>query len=277
MPPSGRQYSESEIAQLLKRATELQNLDQGSKGSGLSLEDVEQIAVETGIDPTYVRAAAADLLRAPEAPRKKGFRILGAPVYLDAERTVDGPLSDEVWAGIADELSRTYRTSGRSQAVGAGREWTYGGSRTLREVRVSATPVRGKTRIRITEEFGREAFLNFFLPLYAVGILTGVVLGEALSLGPEIAITSVIAALATVFFAIRMIFSARVRRREDKHRELLDRLETLVESSSDELSEGAVSGALPESAGTTRAARIDLPDAEEPDSPEIARERRRER
>ena len=232
MPPSQggrRQYSEDEIAQLMKRASELQNLDEGQHGAGLSLEEVEQIARETGIDPTYVRAAAADLLRIP-LPKRKGFHFLGGPIFLEAERTVDGPLTDEVWAAIADELSRTYRTSGRSQAIGTGREWTYGGSRSLREVRVSATPVRGKTRIRITEEYGREAFLTFFLPLYASGVVGGLVLGQGLALGPQGVIPGIIATVATLFFGLRMYFSGRTRRRERTHQELLARIEGMVES-----------------------------------------------
>lgn len=283
MPPSGRQYSEAEIAQLLRRATELQNLDEGSRGAGLSLEDVEQIALETGIDPTYVRAAAADLLRVPVTAGKKGFHILGAPIYLDAERTVDGTLTDEVWAGIADELSRTYRTSGRSQAVGAGREWTYGGARSLREVRVSATPVKGKTRIRITEEFGREAFLNFFMPIYGFAVIMGLLVGRGFGMGPEVGIPIVIALVATLFLGLRMVFSTRIRKREQRHQELLDRIQEMVEIADaegemDALQASRSSDAPVTAAGSERhGAHIELPEPSDSEESESSPERRRVR
>ena len=57
-----RIYTDKEISAVLKRATELQGA-QGPAGgtSGLSLDELEQIAAEVGIDPNYVKAAALEL------------------------------------------------------------------------------------------------------------------------------------------------------------------------------------------------------------------------
>lgn len=228
-PSSGgsRQYSEQEIAQLLKRATELQSGAPSEHGSGLTLEEVEDIARETGIDPAFVRAAASDLARLPEARRK--FHVLGGPVFLEAERTVSAELTDEAWASMAAEMSRTFRASGKSEAVGSGREWTYRGGRNLREVRVSASPVKGKTRIRITDEYGREAFLMFFLTTYLGAVITGLLLGTMLALGQTATVTGIIAISATLLVAMRFVFGARVRSRERSHQDLLARLDHLME------------------------------------------------
>lgn len=61
--PPARLYDEKEMRRLLERATELQK-EEGSTpvpGGGLSLAELEEIAGEAGIDPRYLRRAAAEL------------------------------------------------------------------------------------------------------------------------------------------------------------------------------------------------------------------------
>src|SRR6056297_3637232 len=58
-------YSEEEVARLIRRAVELES-ERDNKGgidksSGLSMEDLEKIAADSGIDPELMRRAADEL------------------------------------------------------------------------------------------------------------------------------------------------------------------------------------------------------------------------
>ena len=49
-------YGEQEIGQILKRATELQDQEPTApSSSGLTLRELEEVAVEAGIDPRFLR------------------------------------------------------------------------------------------------------------------------------------------------------------------------------------------------------------------------------
>ena len=56
LPPSlSRVYGDKEIGQILKRATELQGQEPSApSSSGLTLQELEEVAVEAGIDPRFL-------------------------------------------------------------------------------------------------------------------------------------------------------------------------------------------------------------------------------
>jgi hypothetical protein len=55
-------YDDKQVGLILKRATELatDSSPESSPGDGLSLAELEQIAVEAGIDPVLIRRAAQE-------------------------------------------------------------------------------------------------------------------------------------------------------------------------------------------------------------------------
>jgi len=57
-----RLYGEKEIGKILKRTTELQHEEPSAPSAGsMSLQELEDIAAETGIDPTFLRRAAPEI------------------------------------------------------------------------------------------------------------------------------------------------------------------------------------------------------------------------
>ena len=56
-----RLFSEKEISRVLKRATELQDVEGPTETTGLSMEELQQIAAEVGIDPRHLAVAVAEL------------------------------------------------------------------------------------------------------------------------------------------------------------------------------------------------------------------------
>jgi hypothetical protein len=67
-------YSEKEIGAILKRAAELSMSEAGSNAGGLSLEELQQIGREAGIDPDLILKAASELQN--YAPRASGTSLV---------------------------------------------------------------------------------------------------------------------------------------------------------------------------------------------------------
>jgi hypothetical protein len=76
-PSLPRVYGEKEIGQLLKRATEMQHDEPTApSASGMTLAELQEVALEAGIDPEYLRRAATEL---EYGPADSGFwtKVLG--------------------------------------------------------------------------------------------------------------------------------------------------------------------------------------------------------
>ena len=86
---AGRRFNEREVAAIIKRASELQEVESiGESSTGMSLAELEQIAREAGLDPALVRRAASDLDTRVTDRQPSAF--FGAPTGLVLERTIDG-------------------------------------------------------------------------------------------------------------------------------------------------------------------------------------------
>src|SRR5690554_748334 len=120
--PANKLYSTKEIKTLFERATELQKNQNASPDEGLTLEELEQIAADSGIDPNYIRQAITEQHIA--ASGKSGFHILGAPLSLEVGREIAKTMTADDWELIVQEARRTFKKSGGSvQKLGNSLEW----------------------------------------------------------------------------------------------------------------------------------------------------------
>src|SRR5687767_11432039 len=121
--PSRRRYSDDEVALIIQRASELQQADAAARepGSGLSLTELEEVALEAGLDPALVRRAAADV--DTRQPSDVFSRLLGAPTRIQVGRTVDGELPAEAFELLVNELRRTLADSGQASVLGRTLAW----------------------------------------------------------------------------------------------------------------------------------------------------------
>jgi hypothetical protein len=172
-PSSSRRYSDKEVALIIKQASELQESDAPSDPStGMSLVELEQIARETGLDPTLIRRAAADL--DTRVTDRAPSRFLGAPTTLRLERTIDGEISPDEYEAIVLEIQRTVGGMGAASTLGRTLQWTSagGGRRRVgtRTVQVTLTPRNGRTTIRIEEPVSPLARGLFFGSMGGIGM-----------------------------------------------------------------------------------------------------------
>lgn len=173
---SQRTYSEKEVAEIIKRAAELESGKLASEHddrSGLSLEELSAIAVEAGIDPENVREAARQL----NSPAKRSHLTIASD-ELVAERWVPSELTDELADLVIADLNHRYNTNhikkswkdniledGDDESAGKSRvhrtgnsiEWKYSDEDKKEEVRALIQPKKNQIRIRVSKRYNREA------------------------------------------------------------------------------------------------------------------------
>ena len=219
-------YSSKEIKALLERATELQK-QQGNAGEeGLTREELEQIAADSGIDPAFVRQAMFEQKSRGSVPEKK-FHILGAPISLEVGTEVPYELSPEDWEVIVQETRRTFKKSeGTVQKLGNSLEWMAPENKFI-QASLTATPSKKKTRFFVSTHFGKVAFFTYYLPTVLTLITFGGLASEFNLSGP-VSFWVGTAALITVLSGVRYAFGRIVDAQKRKLEKMLSRFADIL-------------------------------------------------
>jgi hypothetical protein len=223
-----RLYSDKEIGSLIQRATEIQRKASESTERGLSLQEVEHIAAEIGIDPEHLRTAAVELESRLDAG--EGFRFWGGPFVLDQERVVEGTLTEEQWEWIVLGLRRLTGSTGTVNEIGQIREWT----RTIKDLdflleqtQVTINPRNDQTTINVRKQYRGGARMAYVLSILLSGTVAGIFLdGGGLSdlMNAVILGGSGISGLAVV----RTSMAYWTKRQREKLKELTDWLHETI-------------------------------------------------
>jgi hypothetical protein len=230
--PAGtsRRFNEKEVALIIKRASELQQLESTAESStGMSLTELEQVAREAGLDPELVRRAAVDL--DTRVTDQTPNRFLGAPTVLSLERTIDGEVPADEFEQLVLEIQRQLGVVGAASTIGRSLQWTVQSVDrrrvSTRTVQVTVSPRNGRTTIRIEERLGGLAGGLFGGLMGGLGggsggISAGIGLG---ALHSAVAFASIWGGvLAGSYLLARTIFGRVVRGRGDALQNLMSRL-----------------------------------------------------
>jgi hypothetical protein len=227
-PESGiqRRYSDKEIGRLLSLAVRLQEREEQTAApvrespSGFSLEDLQQVAAEVGIEPRHVLAAA----RALDAEAAERTPLLGAPATWETEHAVAGEMSAADWEEFVAAIRRTFGQPGLVGTVGSSYEWQGAGGCAS----VTISPGSGKTRIRIALRNQGIMVLSYLFPTLAAIITAGAVSEELLHM-PGLAELAISGGIVGTFWGIvRASLHAWFCRKTHAVRELVARLEELM-------------------------------------------------
>lgn len=122
----GRTYTDREVRLILKSAVELQQRrDQAADPSGgMSLAELEQVAVEAGLEPALIRRAAVELDTVGPPPDRNAF--LGSPTHVVIERVADAPIHPESFDQLLD-VTRAVTHEVGEVVVGSGYLWSRWG------------------------------------------------------------------------------------------------------------------------------------------------------
>jgi hypothetical protein len=170
---SQRTYSENEIAEIIRRAAEMESgrlREKGPSGDlpGLNIDELSEIASEAGLDPENVRQAAR-LLDSPAVNQPAET----SQNEIFSEKWVNGELTEELADLLITDLNHRYnvshkRQSWRDNILDDGPDETIGKSNVQRtgksiewktleeneavEVRALIQPVKDKVRVRVSKK-----------------------------------------------------------------------------------------------------------------------------
>jgi hypothetical protein len=171
-----RRYSEEEFALILRKASEIQESTgegSGRRGAaGLTLEEIQSIAREAGIDPQAVSRAAA-LLGSLKWEERKGLAaaIFGGPGTYHLSFEIPGRLPPEEYRRVIELIRKTLEHQGEASEVLGGVEWKTVGE--LSAVNVNISPQGESTSIQIVGDRGPAGGMTFIFPIAGSAILAG--------------------------------------------------------------------------------------------------------
>ncbi len=210
---SNRIYSEEEVAQLIRRAVELEATRsvsrEGSKISGLTISELEQVAAEAGIDPELIQRAAKEFNeQAGEQTIRSSNNTKIKQDEIVCEHWIDANPDNKVLDDLVTELNHRYGTSHEDVSwwnklwddyAGKAKirrtpttlewqymdEWQYYTTRVLLQKRGEKLRIRVSKRQKWGMNWGTEGY-NYWLliPLLAVlspigGVLSFTTIGFA--------------------------------------------------------------------------------------------------
>ena len=224
-PP--QRFSEEEVQLLLRKAIERQEADRAQHAhlhDGLTLDEIQHIAAEAGIEPRYVAAALADL-KHPATPSAE-IPFYGGPVTFSMTRTLPGKLTVEKIATLTAAIREAFeKDRGHLEVLGNRFEWTT--SRQSGDgVYVRAQSEGEQTTMRLGYNLSNQAVV-YFLPSLMVMMLALPVLfvDQNVLIG---SLLIVLAILAT--FGMRLALNAYARGKIRKLEALADEMGTLMEA-----------------------------------------------
>ncbi len=229
-----RRYSETEVRDLVRRASELEAQLPTYDGS-MTIGGVERLAAEVGIDAARVREAA-NVPERPANPERHEYhpvwsRVIGGPTRLVIERIVPGEVPDAEFPSLVDEIRQTMGDVGMVGALGRSLTWTAARGTDTRSLHVAVTVRAGHTRIHISDSLGDlkgGLFGGLFGGLGGGGtgpIIAGVIEGLK---APMLLIAVIPLWLAAVYSGTRATYHYMVKSRREKLEALADRLARLA-------------------------------------------------
>lgn len=221
-----RIYGEKDIGRILKRATELQHEEPSAPAAGVTLAELEEIAAEAGIDPTYLRQAA---LEVDSGVRDGSFwaKVVGDELMLVREMTLPGELPDAGFERLVAAIQTNSREHGHPSLLGRTLTWRAETPSKTRTVQIVVTSRDGETRIRLEENLTQTA--AGWVAGMTAGAGAGFGLGLGLPIGIEVlgsvlfSIAAPLGAIGISFIASRAIYRAVVNHRRKAVNELFER------------------------------------------------------
>lgn len=223
-----RRYSEREIGAILKRATEWQEERDEATASvpaGLTLDEIEQIARDVGVDADLVRRAATEMVYT--GTPEKQWHVLGAPLRVTHEATVPAHATDEHLDEVVVAIREHLGQQGRFEKLNGTLTWMGQDGRSQDEI--SVVPEGKQTRIQGKQFFLGMAMLIFFLPLFFTLVLGSAYLAEEVGLPVLLEMALLMGALLTVFGLGRVGFKGWTRQQRQRMAALVQHLGGMLE------------------------------------------------
>ncbi|RMH59952.1 MAG: hypothetical protein D6685_10715 [Bacteroidetes bacterium] len=268
--PDSRLYGDQEIRAILRRAAERQHLDPAppQHREGLTLEELQQVAAEAGIEPAHVEAAIAEIERTP--PEARGVQVWGAPMHVEREGFIEGTVPDPAWEEMVAALQQAYNGPGEVRRIGRTREWSFAGS-SGDGVLVSVAERDGGTRIRLSTSLTSRA-VSSYAPALAIGFILSMVAVGTIESG-LLASVAFVTILGVFYAAARAVFRYLAGFQRDKADDVMRRLEAIARQHRTPAEREAAAGSTATASAGPVALPEDAPPASETEPPVRSRTR----
>ncbi len=227
---SQRTYTDEEVRTLLERAVELQSQKATSASKqGLTLDELEEIAAASDIDPTHLKQAAHEL----EAQTQKSTtstRTSNTHVFVDC--TVPGRLPDHAWNDILIELRRRFGLVADKERIteertAASLSWTHVDKDDV-ETQVYVDAHDGTVQVRLSQYV---AYMGPVSEALVWGVLVSLVFGSLAALfvyGDSTAWTILGGYIALFLFTLPIAYGVDVKRRKAAQEQLNDLVDLIT-------------------------------------------------
>lgn len=215
---SERRYTDREVAEILRRATE-EPMQLPGAIDGFTLAQIQEAGREAGIAPEAVAAAARGL---ELAPRKESETLLGLPIAVRYGLELDRALTDAEWDRLVVAARETFGAEGRLRHEGSFRQWANG------NLRVALEPGEGGQRLRFQTLNGnaRRMIMAGVTAMALAGVLLGVSVASGVPIGTDQLEPFVVIGLIGAAMLTRGVWGLRAwaDRRRRQFRELAERV-----------------------------------------------------
>ena len=262
-----RTYSQDEVREIIRRAAETTASRERSQSedSGLSIDDLRDLAISTGLDPQVMLDAARSLDRDVEETFEK--RLLGVKISAAHAIRIEGPFTDHDWHALVADCRSTFKAKGKVHDHVGTREWSNGNLHVLVEPAGEDVIVRMRTHNGQAQQFmgiGIAIAVSIFVGLgstFDSSSLTGDPLGNLMLLFGAV-------------FAFSAFLYTRIRRWAQTRESQMDAMGRRIEQRRDRV--GQRSSEVAQIEGEP-AERIELPEADAHEDMESVRAKHRER
>jgi len=191
-------YNEKETAEILKMAAENSHKDVARSSAGLTIDELEHIALESGINPGEIRKAASEL---ELQSRQTDSSFWGGPFSFFEQFQIDHEISVDEWEDMLILIREFFKTQGVVNQRESVVEWTppWGASNSAH---VTAVKQQAKTRVSVGWN-GPMTALPFYIPIPLVGIASLLFASEFLGLSSVPGLSFTVLSIGLTFAAGR--------------------------------------------------------------------------
>lgn len=211
-----RRYGDDEVREIFSLATTGGSSDPSlpTESGGLTLEELQQIGRETGIEPARVAQAAASLdARGRPSPVRRSF---GLPIGVS--RVVDLPRAptDREWEQLIAEFRTTFQTQGHVTGTGGLREWSQG------NLHISVEPTAHGEQLRLSTLKDDAVALNAMsLVMSGMAVIMGAVVTASGKPGKALVIVGMFGGFALAAFGANLFRLPRWARERERQMEAI--------------------------------------------------------
>ena len=211
---SKRRYGDEQVREIFSLATTGDKRDQPLPGEsgGLTLDDLQRIGEEAGIEPARVAQAAETLdARGRSAPVR---RFLGLPIGMWRVVPLPRAPTDREWELLISQFRTTLGTHGQATTSGGLREWSHG------DVHISVEPTEHGEQLRLSTRNEAAVVLNGFgIATGGMSLLMGAVVASASMPGKALAVFGMFGGMSLAAFGSNLVRSPRWARERTRQME----------------------------------------------------------